>query len=158
MLYPSIDFARQNLHASKAVIKQEFGGKFKNLKDLKPKSDKETKESVAQSELASTAAGSVFSETTASTSHKGSRIAPLSTCSDLELDRMIRAQWRNNRHLFSENAISQISFSAVEKAVPGPKIVTKKTESKLKDRKDWEEAHKPSVGTYHIDDSITRAD
>ena len=108
--------------------------------------------------MASTAAGSVFSETTASTSHKGSRIAPLSTCSDLELDRMIRAQWRNNRHLFSENTISQISFSAVEKAVPGPKIVTKKTESKLKDRKDWEEAHKPSVGTYHIDDSITRAD
>ena len=47
MLYPSIDFARQNLHASKAVIKQDFGGKVKNLKDLKSKSDKETKESVA---------------------------------------------------------------------------------------------------------------
>ena len=91
MLYPSIDFARQNLHASKAVIKQDFGGKIKNLKDLKPKSEKETKDSVAQSEVASTAAGSVFSETTASLSQKGSRIAPLSTCSDLELDRMIRA-------------------------------------------------------------------
>ena len=146
MLYPNIDFARQNFHANKTAIK--------------PKTLREKRILETESQTASTAATST-KETKCNMQfgapHKGVTIAKISDLNDMQLERLLRAQFRRNVHAFTQNVIRDIRYNVVDKNVHGPVIKPKATESRLRIEKEWQQIKGPSVMSYAPRDEVTRA-
>lgn len=75
-----------------------------------------------------------------------------------ELDRLLWHQLLLNPHKYLDkkflkpDALRQINFDPVEKRLPVPKIVNKKTESRRRLEVELEERNRPSVFTYSPDD------
>ena len=81
LLYPSIDFARQTYHASKTAIKPKFYNKDSGASDKA--------ETMTQASTAATSA--VGDKQRGSPMKPGVVIAKISTLSDEQLDRLLRA-------------------------------------------------------------------
>lgn len=68
---------------------------------------------------------------------------------------MIRNLIRKNPFLIKSNHIHlNPKYDVIDKKVHGPKLISKKNESKLKMEKELQEALKPSVHTYKQDDKV----
>lgn len=83
-------------------------------------------------------------------------IAKISALSDEQLEKLLRAQFRKNVRRLSQNVISDIKFTAVEKNATGPRMTSKKTESRLKIEKEWQKRRAPNMMTYAPKEDIIR--
>ncbi|CDW74037.1 UNKNOWN [Stylonychia lemnae] len=147
MLYPNIDAVRSNHHASKTIIKKPNPKPSELLPKFSP-----SKESDRLSEVSTQASEAAYLQ---KKQKQGISIAPipLSKLSDFELERYLRFMLRKNPHLVKQRQIyHNPSFAAVEKRVPGPKIVSKKNQSVLAIERALEERRRPNVYTYSPDD------
>eukprot|EP00347_Sterkiella_histriomuscorum_P001067 403373456 len=148
ILYPNIDATRTNYHGNKTLIKQPLP-KPKQLEEKLLRSSQ--METDRQSEVSTQA--SEFSDSKKKI-RQGITIAPIpfSKLSDQELERYLRMEIKKNPHLIKRKlTFINPNYSAIERNIPGPKIVNKKTVNIQAFERDLEEWRRPNVFTYSPD-------